>query len=91
MQPEAKIGKKVREYLEKRGAFVFKIHGGPTMLAGLPDLIVCYRGRFWGVEMKQPGQKPSLRQVFIHRKIIEAGGGVVVATCVEDVHVIAPP
>jgi hypothetical protein len=88
MQPEARIGKKIREYLESEGAFVFKVHGGPQMLAGLPDLIVCFDGNFWGVEVKQPGQKPSLRQLYIHRKIEKAGGAVIVATCVEDVHVI---
>jgi Holliday junction resolvase len=86
MQPEAKITKKIREFLEEKGAFVFKIHGGPTMLAGLPDLIACYRGMFVGIEVKQPGKKPSLRQVFVHRQIVKAGGTVIVATCVEDVH-----
>jgi len=94
-QPEARIGKKIREYLENAGAFVFKVHGGPQMMAGLPDLIVCMPdplgvGKFWGVEVKQPGQKPSARQLFVHNMIRRSGGGVVVATCVEDVHVIAP-
>ncbi|AZS06601.1 RecB-like exonuclease [Mycobacterium phage JacoRen57] len=85
MQPEAKIGKKVREFLESKGAFVFKVHGGPQMMAGLPDLIVCHKGMFWGVEMKQPGQKPTPRQLFVHSLIRRAGGGVIVATCVDDV------
>jgi Holliday junction resolvase len=88
MQPEAKIGKKIREFLESKGAFVFKIHGSATMLAGLPDLIVCYQGRFIGVEVKQPGQKPTLRQLYVHRLIEKAGGLVIVATSVDDVLVI---
>lgn len=86
MQPEAKIGKKIREFLESEGAFVFKVHGGPQMMAGLPDLIVCFRGSFIGIEVKQPGQKPTARQEFVHRMIKRAGGEVIVATCVEDVH-----
>lgn len=86
MQPEAKIGKKIREFLESEGAFVFKVHGGPQMLAGLPDLIGCYKGRFIGIEVKQPGQKPTARQEFVHRMIRKAGGEVIVATCVEDAH-----
>lgn len=89
-QPEARIGRKIRAYLEDQGAFVFKIHGGPQMMAGLPDLIVCHEGKFWGVEVKQPGQKPAPRQVFVHSLIRQAGGGVIVATCVEDVFEIAP-
>ena len=88
MQPEAKIGRKIRQFLESEGAFVFKVHGGPQMLAGLPDLIVCYEGNFWGVEVKQPGQKPTARQLYVHSLIEKAGGAVIVATCVEDVHVI---
>lgn len=86
MQPEARIGKKIREYLESKGAFVFKVHGGPQMMAGLPDLIVCFEGCFIGVEVKQPGQKPTARQLFVHSLIKRAGGEVVVATCVEDVY-----
>lgn len=92
MQPEAKIGKKIRAYLEDQGAFIFKIHGGPQMMAGLPDLICCYKGRFFGIEVKQPGQRPTPRQVFVHSLIKRAGGEVVVATCVEDVmHLVNAP
>ena len=93
MQPEAKIGRKIRAYLEENGAFVFKIHGGPQMMAGLPDLIACLpKGRFAGIEVKQPGQRPTPRQEFVHRMIKRAGGEVVVATCVEDVmHLVNAP
>lgn len=93
MQPEAKIGRKIRAYLEDQGAFIFKIHGGPQMMAGLPDLIACLPGgRFAGIEVKQPGQKPSARQEFVHRMIRRSGGEVVVATCVEDVmHLVNAP
>lgn len=76
---------KIRKFLEAEGVFVFKIHGGPTMLAGLPDLIACVRGRFVGIEVKQPGQKPSAVQEHVHRKIRKAGGEVIVATSVDDV------
>ena len=92
MQPEAKIGRKIRAYLEDQGAFIFKIHGGPQMMAGLPDLICCYEGRFFGIEVKQPGQRPTPRQEFVHSLIKRAGGEVVVATCVEDVmHLVNAP
>lgn len=87
-QPEARIGKKIREFLESEGAYVFKIHGSPTMRAGLPDLIVCFDGNFWGIEVKQPGKKPTAIQLHEHEKIKKAGGAVIVATCVDDVRVI---
>jgi hypothetical protein len=85
MQPEAKIGKKIREYLKQIGAFHFKIHGSAAMMAGLPDLIVCYQGNFIGIELKQPGRRATPRQEFVHSKIRAAGGVVIVADCVDDV------
>jgi hypothetical protein len=85
MQPEAKITKKIREYLLLQGAFVFKIHGSPQMMSGLPDLVVCWRGKFYGIEVKQPGGIVTERQRFIHRMIDRAGGAVIVATSLDDV------
>lgn len=84
MQPEAKIGRKIRQYIEESGGFVFKVHGGPQMMAGLPDLIACIQGLFVGIEVKQPGQNPTARQVFVHRMIQRSGGHVVVAHSVEE-------
>ena len=84
-QPEARITKKIREYLESAGAFVFKIHGSAAMMAGLPDLIACYKGCFLGVEVKQPGNKPTKRQIYVHSLIAAAGGVVITATSVDDV------
>lgn len=85
MQPEAKVTKKIREFLTAHGVFVFKVHGGPTMMAGLPDLIACVDGAFVGIEVKMPGNKPALRQLYVHRKIEAAGGEVIVAYGVSDV------
>lgn len=83
-QPEARLVKKIREELTRRGAFVFKIHGSATMMAGLPDLIGCYHGRFIAVEAKMPGNVPSRVQELVHDKIRKAGGRVVVAYSVAD-------
>lgn len=85
MQPEAKIGKKIREYLEGIGAFVFKVHGGPQMTAGLPDLIACVGGLFIGIEVKCPGQLPTQIQKLRHEQIRKADGVAFVATSVDDV------
>jgi hypothetical protein len=84
MQPEAKIGKQIRQYIEECGGFVFKVHGGPQMMAGLPDLIVCIQGLFIGIEVKQPGQNPTARQVFVHNMIQRSGGVVIVAHSVKE-------
>lgn len=86
MQPEARLGHTIRRALEAEGAFVFKVHGSGMMMAGLPDLIGCYRGRFFGVEVKMPGNKPSKIQLHVMRKIKEAGGRVCVAYSVQDAY-----
>lgn len=83
-QPESRLVRNIRVALEARGAFAFKIHGSSTMMAGLPDLIVCYKGYFIGIEAKMPGNKPSRRQELVHAWLRGAGGIVVVAYSVED-------
>lgn len=40
-QPESKLSRDIMDALRARGVFCFKVHGGPTMMAGLPDIIAC--------------------------------------------------
>lgn len=85
MQPEARLSRQIRTWLNNQGHFAFKIHGGPTMMAGLPDLIACVHGRFLGIEAKMPGNTASIRQKYVHGLIERAGGVVVIAYSLEDV------
>jgi hypothetical protein len=71
---EARLSRSVQDALRQHGAFVFKVHGSEYMMTGLPDLIVCYRGQFFGLELKLPGNKTSPRQDYIGEKIQLAGG-----------------
>jgi hypothetical protein len=73
-QPEARLSRQIRTELQKRGAWGFKIHGGPTMMVGLPDLIFCYRGRFVALEVKMPEGVVSKIQRRRIAEIREAGG-----------------
>ena len=75
-QPEARLGSEIRRACIARGAFAFKIHGGPTMMVGLPDLIMCYRGTFIGMEIKvpDPSSQPSKIQRRRIKEIRDAGG-----------------
>lgn len=84
-QPEARLQRRIQTYLKSIGAFPFKVHGSEFMMAGLPDLIVCYRGDFIGIEVKMPGNAPTDRQLYVHELIRRAGGRVIVAYAVEDV------
>lgn len=74
----------IRKECERRGWFVFKVHGSAFQMPGLPDLVVCAEGRFLGIEVKRPGGKPTAVQDAVHAAIRRAGGQVIVATGAED-------
>lgn len=71
---ESKLQKQIQNYLESIGAYKFKVHGEIFMRAGIPDIIACYKGRFIGIEAKEPGNKPSELQLAHGRKIVKSGG-----------------
>lgn len=73
-QPESKLVRKIREYIHTRGGFTFKVHGSPYMMAGLPDIVCCYKGQFIGIEVKMPGNTASVQQRNVGLKIQEAKG-----------------
>lgn len=75
-QRESQLSRKIMQVIRAQGYFCFKVHGGPTMIAGLPDIIVCADGYFIGLETKLPETRnnTSPRQEFIHAAIRQAGG-----------------
>lgn len=76
----------IREYLQtKDKLFYWKEHGGQFGTAGIPDIIVCYKGKFIGLEVKLPGRKPTLLQKITLNKIQKAKGIAKVVTSVEEV------
>lgn len=83
-QPEARLSRSILTKLRERGAFAFKIHGGPLMMVGLPDIVACYRGRFVALETKMPQGKLHGRQAYVLASIERAGGVVSVPRSVRD-------
>lgn len=55
------------------GCFAWKEHGGMYGTAGIPDIICCYRGRFYGFEVKTEDGEPTRLQEATIRKIQKAG------------------
>lgn len=55
---------------------------------GVPDLIGCCRGEFFGLEVKRPGEGASPSQCVEIGRITQAGGKACVVTCVEQVKAI---
>jgi len=94
MQPEAKLVKKIQSYIRRKGGWCVKIHGGdnPFQQVGIPDLLCCYRGRFFALEVKVPGGKVSRLQYQTLRGIREAGGvGAVVSSITEVKRLLEGP
>ncbi len=52
MTPEAKVKKKVGAHLKTLGAYYFYPVTGGYGKSGVPDIIGCYRGLFFGIECK---------------------------------------
>ena len=72
---EATIVRKILEGL--RGVdqcFCWKEYIGLYSTAGIPDVIVCYKGLFYGLEVKMPGKYASDLQSATINKIQAAGG-----------------
>lgn len=80
---EREIHRAIAAYLRSGGAYVVKT--APPMENGTPDLLACLNGRFFGIEVKQPGKSPSKIQQHRMRQIQQAGGFAFTATSVDDV------
>lgn len=72
--PEAKVKKKVRKLLDELGAYSFPPQTGGYGASGVPDIVGCYRGVFFGIECKAGKNKPTALQEKHLREIVEAGG-----------------
>lgn len=68
---EKRLEAKLRERVRKLGGLALKFVS--PGIAGVPDRIVLLRGRTWFVELKSPGQKPSARQLIVHRQLDSLG------------------
>lgn len=52
MAEEKNFENKIKKILKERGAWFLKTFSNGIQRAGVPDLLVCYRGRFIGIEVK---------------------------------------
>ncbi len=74
MAKEKNFETKLKNYLIAQGAWVLKTWGGGYQRSGIPDLIVCYKGKFLGLELKSEGCKPTMLQLYELDQIQKAGG-----------------
>ena len=82
---ERDLDKRVSRYLTRHGAYWIKTHGGQYGRVGIPDFIVCYRGKFAAIEDKTETGKVSKMQAYEMDRVRIAGGQAIVARSIEDV------
>jgi hypothetical protein len=86
---EAALIQKIRKYLATvPECFFWKEHGGQYGTAGIPDIIVCHKGRFIALEAKVGRNTPTKLQAATIDKIRQAGGTAAVVYSVEDVQAV---
>lgn len=78
-QRESRLSRDIRRAIQGEfgfDVFVFKVWGSEHMMAGLPDLIGCLRGKFFGLEVKHPETRGATtkRQEYVGELIQGAGG-----------------
>lgn len=72
--PEAKVKAKVVAVLKELGAYYFYPVTGGYGASGVPDIVGCLNGRFFGIECKAGGNKPTALQLMNLKRIRETGG-----------------
>lgn len=76
--PEKKVKDKVVGILKEQGVYYFFAAMNGMGRSGVPDIVCCYRGRFFAIECKANGNTPTVLQQREMYKITEAGGITVV-------------
>lgn len=66
-QPESELSRKIMAAIRANGYFCFKVHGSEYMMTGLPDIMVCARGYFIGVETKMPSKRRNVSTIQQYR------------------------
>jgi hypothetical protein len=72
--PEGKVKNKVKKVLKSLGAYYVMPATGGYGSSGAPDFLICYNGRFIGVECKAGGNQPTALQSDNLTNIRNAGG-----------------
>lgn len=76
--PEGKVKAKGVEIIKRYGAYYFFPAQNGYGRAGIPDCIVCFKGKFLGIEFKAGYNKPTALQEREMMEINKAGGSAMV-------------
>jgi uncharacterized protein (DUF488 family) len=74
MTPEGKVKDVVKKYLKEKGIYYIMPATGGYGSSGAPDIVVCHKGKFYGLEVKSGENKPTALQMDNLNRIEENGG-----------------
>lgn len=74
MTPEAKVKKEVVKQLKVLNAYYFFPATGGYGKSGVPDVVGCYNGNFFGIECKAGKNTPTALQEMNLKEIANSGG-----------------
>ena len=72
--PEGFEKDEIKKYLNSIGAWHFSPFMAGFGKTGIPDIICCILGAFWGIEVKREGKGPTQLQLLRIVEIKKAGG-----------------
>lgn len=75
LTPEVKVKRVVVAQLKALGAYYFYPVTGGFGASGVPDIVGCYEGRFYGIECKAGKNKPTPLQLK-NLLLIQSAGGI---------------
>jgi hypothetical protein len=78
MTPEGKVKEVVKKYLKQKEIYFIMPATGGYGNSGAPDIVVCHKGKFFGLEIKSGANKPTALQLDNLQRIEENGGNGVV-------------
>ena len=85
MTPEAKVKKVVVNQLRNLGAYYFYPVTGGYGRSGVPDIVGCYKGKFFGIECKAGKNTPTPLQQ-INLDDIEKQNGIALIVNEKNMH-----
>lgn len=74
MTPEGKVKDRIKKVLKERQIYFVMPATGGYGSSGAPDILVCHKGKFYGIEVKSGVNKPTALQLDNLKRIEECGG-----------------
>lgn len=87
--PEGRVKKKLVDMLKEMKVWYFFPANNGFGKSGIPDIIICWYGRFIGVEVKSPKGRPTALQLRCGGEIQDAGGKWCIVRNEDDIAALA--